>query len=213
QHLFHPGEHLKAARFTCDTAYDGVTMDRTVCLVGDYMVDVFRATSPDEHLYDLPLHGPGGVTVDASMQDAPDDWLAARGYAHLTGVRRADAPEVVRATFARDDASLLMLQVAPEGAQVIAAEDPVKSGMAPTSCVISRVRDREATWVSVLEPFADGPTATDLEVRPTDAGLQVVVTHADGSDRLAVPADLDGAVVLTRSDEAEETVAEESARP
>ena len=201
QHLFDPGERLKAARFTCDTAYDGVTMDRTVCLVGGppgsgYLVDVFSATSADEHLYDLPLHGPGAVAVDAPMEALPEGALSARGYAHLANARAAQAPELLRATFQRDETSLLMLQAPPEGAQVIAAEDPVRSGNAPTSCVISRVRGREATWVSVLEPFAGAPAITDLSVEETDDGLRVVVTHDGGADELTVPEDEGTAVVL-----------------
>ncbi len=209
QRLFHAGEQLKAARFTCDTAYDGVTMDRTVCLVGGYLVDVFRAMSADEHLYDLALHGPGEVSAQATLADAPDGWLSARGYEHLANVRRGDAPELLRATFAGEDASLRLLQAAPVGSQVIAADDPARKNEPPTSCVISRVRGTQAAWVSVLEPFAGEPSVTGVVVEPTQDGLRIVVTHTRGSDELLVPTDPAGAVTLRRVNAGGAVVAQE----
>ncbi len=210
QHLFHPGEHLNAARFTCDTAYDGVSMERGVYLVGEYLVDIFRATSADQHLYDLPLHGPGQVTVDAALQALPEGALTARGYEHLANVRACAAPELLRATFSGEEGALLMLQRPPQGAQVIAAEDPRKSG-SRTPCVISRVEGTEATWVSVLEPFADEPTVTDLSVAREGENLLVRVTHREGADELTVPTAVDRPVILRRMGQDGEGVAEEVA--
>ncbi|MFO8079475.1 MAG: heparinase II/III family protein [Armatimonadota bacterium] len=211
QHLFHAGEHLKAARFTCETAYDGVTMDRTVCLVGGYLVDIFRATSEDERLYDLALHGAGALTTNAVLAGLSDDALTARGYEHFTNARGGEAPNVVRAIFADDDASLLMLQTAPDGAQIIAADDPVKSGMAPTSCVISRVRGQDAVWVSVLEPFAESPSVEDLSVSKSGEGLLVRVTHREGADSLTLPSDPGGALRLLRQGPTGEEIASDEA--
>ena len=212
QRLFHAGELLKAARFTCDTAYDGVTMDRTLCLVGGYLVDVFRATSADEHLYDLALHAEGEVSAESALASAPDGWLTARGYEHLSDVRRGDAPGVLRATFAGEGASLRLLQVAPEGAQVIAADDPVRPNERPTSCVISRVRGSQVVWVSVLEPFAGESSVSDVAVDTLQGGLRIALTHEGGSDELVVPTEAEGAVELRRLGVDGAVVAQEAAQ-
>ncbi|MGI5819505.1 MAG: heparinase II/III domain-containing protein [Armatimonadota bacterium] len=211
QRLFHPGEHIKAARFSCDTAYEGVMMDRTVCLVGGYLVDVFRASSDQERLYDLALHGRGEVACDAPLTPAPDNWLSARGYEHLNNVRSGAAPELLRATFTGAGPSLLMLHAAPGGAEIIAADDPVRANEPPTASVISRVSAAEAAWVSVLETFEGRASVAGLSVEETGEGLVIRVAHGDGVDELTVPADPAGAVQLRRMDEdGNETAIEEA---
>jgi hypothetical protein len=106
-----------------------------------------------------------------------------------------------------------MLHAAPEGGQIIAAEDPVKGGRPPRSSVISRVNAREAVWVSVLEPFADAPSVTGLSAVQEGGGLRIQVAHADGADELIVPAALNGDVTLRRMDAGGEVTAQETARP
>lgn len=211
QRLFHPGEQMKVARFTSDTAYEGVLMDRTLVLVGGYLIDVFQASSDEEQLYDLALHGRGEFSSDTALASAPEGWLTARGYAHIEQVRRVDAPELLRATFAGAGPALSVLHSAPIGAQIITGVNPVRSGEPPTSAFISRVRADSAAWVSVLEPFDDAPAVTDLTVQRLEDGLRIVVTHAGGVDELHMPSDPGGPVELRRIDAAGAMAATETA--
>ena len=213
QHLFHAGEHFKAARFTCDTAYEGVLMDRTVALIGDYIVDVFRASSEEEQLYDLALHGRGDFSAEAALEPAPDGWLGARGYEHIEDVRRGDAPELLHAAFAGAGPSVSVLHSAPAGSQIITGVNPVRSGEPPTSAFISRTRAQNAEWVSVLEPFDDSATVSDLTLQQLEDGLRIVVTHPNGIDELTVPTDTDRAIVLQRAQADGTPILDEAAEP
>lgn len=188
-------DHLRLVRVTCDTAYAGVLMDRTLILADRYLLDVFRATSDEEHTYDLALHGVGEITTDFATEAAPQGWLSARGYSHLTGVRRSPAPDLLRARFHDADGGTLVLQRPPMGATAITAADPVRRGEAPTSVLISRCQGSAATWVTVVEPYTGAPTVTGLQVERTAEGVGITVTHAEGAERYEVADDPDGAVI------------------
>ncbi len=213
QRLFHAGERLKATRVTCDTAYEGVLMDRTLCLVGGYLLDVFRVTSAEEHTCDLALHGVGEMTADLALEPAPEGWLSARGYAHLADVRRADLAGPVRCVFADEEDALLALHVPLQEATLIAGGDPTRSGQPPTGALISRSVGQSAAWVTVLEAFADAPSVRDATVERDADALTVTVEHADGRDVFTLEHDPDGRISLRRFDTGGAALAEESAVP
>jgi len=193
---FEQGGRLKAVRATCDTIYDGVHVDRTLCLVGSYLVDVMRVTADAEHTFDLPLHGPGSVSTQAVLGAVEERPFEALGYRHLTAVRRGPVPGgLFRADFTRDGRHLLLLQVAPEGAEVILAEDPARGNDPRTSCCISRRRGKATTYVTVLQPYRSEPTVQLLSVEG-EGDLTVKVTTNVGEDVLALPEALDGEVRL-----------------
>ncbi|HOQ27408.1 MAG TPA: heparinase II/III family protein [Armatimonadota bacterium] len=195
--LFHPGNLLRAARATCDTAYPGVSMDRTLCLVGSYVLDVFRARSDAEHTYDLAFHGLGDVSTEAPLK--PAETFTATGYAHLTRVRRGvPGGSSFRADFRAGERALLLMQAQPAGAEVILAKDPDRG--TPTSCCIARRRGKNALYVTVLEPYTSAPTVRNLSVESGDSAVTVTVEHASGKDLFALENALDGRITLRRID-------------
>lgn len=209
--LFHPGTRAKVVRATCDTAYEGVTMDRTLCVVGPYVLDLFRARSDQEHTYDLALHGPGEVRSEASLALVKGP-LAARGYNHLTQVRQGQPPAgTFRADFRREKNALLLLQAHPAGGEILLARDPARG--AATSACIARRRGREAVYVTVLEPYADAPTVRALSTTQEGDRLTVVVEHANGTDTFSLADAVDGPVVIRRTGADGQPIFEENARP
>ncbi|MDG2408244.1 MAG: heparinase II/III family protein [Pirellulales bacterium] len=100
--LFEPGKRLKAFRAKTDTAYEGVTLDRTIALVDSVVVDFFRCRSANQHQYDLALHV-DGTPIKSDVKFAP--FKAERlseqlGYRFLTDLRQAStASDPVELTY------------------------------------------------------------------------------------------------------------------
>lgn len=197
--LFHSGKHLKAVRATCDTAYPGVMLDRTLCLVGPYVLDVFRVSSSTEHTLDWAFHGLGKVSSGEKLEALVKTPFTTRGYSHLTQVRRG-FPEAgtVRARFSTKGASLLLLHVQPAGGEIALAEDPARSPSSATSCFIARRRGRDAVFVSLLEPFTAEPTVRRVAASGRQGAVAVVVQYEGGEDRFTLADAVDGTVTVSR---------------
>jgi hypothetical protein len=209
--LFHSGPQLKAVRATCDTAYPGTRLDRTVCLVGPYMLDVYRATSDKEQTLDLPLHGRGKVTTGDATTALKENPFTGLGYAHFEDIRQLKPAGLVRATFTKEDRKLEVLQVAPEGSEAYLVRDPAK-GNDRTSCLLARVRGTAATFVTVLAPTRGERTVGDVATRHSNGELWVEIAHAKGTDRLFFPDRLDGSIRLERLNPGGKIVAREAAK-
>ncbi len=209
---FHAGERLKVARATCDTAYAGVTMDRTTGVIGPYVLDVFRAASNEEHVYDLAFHGTGTVASPAAATVLAENPFEARGYAHLTDVRHtALEAGTLRATFSDEDRRLNLLQVQPNGGEVILAQDPDRGS--PTSSVIARRRGAEALYITLIEPHTGEPTVASMSANTSDGASVITVEHAHGTDVVTVPIDVAGSIRLVATDGRGQTIADEVAGP
>lgn len=195
---FYSGRRLKAVRATCDTAYPGVTLDRTLCLVSPYVLDVFRVRSADAHTYDYALHVKGAASAATPLAALESNPFQARGYSHLTQVRRAaPAAGSLRVDFRDRDRSVMLLHDQPAGGEVLLAKDPKRD--MDTSAFIARRRGRHTDYVSVIEPHAGEPTVSSLVVEGGDRGMVVVVRHAGGEDRFELPASF-GEAIRFRSD-------------
>ena len=212
--LFHSGRHMKAARATCDTAYPGVGLDRTLCLVGGYVLDVFRVSSSEEHTFDWAFHGLGNVSTSAELEPVAKAPLSARGYSHLTQIRRG-SPEAgtVRARFATKRGSLQLLHLQPGVGEIILAKDPARSPSSATSCFVARRQGRNALFVSVLEPFPAQPTVRSVAMFDRDETIEVIVLREDGEDRFMLPDAVDGTVTVTWDGAFAERAAAEAVPP
>jgi hypothetical protein len=194
--LFHSGPRLKAVRATCDTAYPGTQLDRTVCLVGPYLLDVYRVTGAKEQTVDLPLHGLGEASTDSAVSALSKNPFSGLGYTHLKDIRQLTNPSgLVRAQFVDDDRKLEVLQIVPDGSEVYLARDPSK-GKDKTSCLLTRVHAASTRFVTVLSPTRGENPVQDVAARSVKGELWVEIVHRDGIDRLILPDRLDGAVRL-----------------
>lgn len=208
--LFHSGPVFKAVRATCDTAYPGVLLDRTLCLVDNYVLDVFRVSSDKAHTYDLALHGPGQVNSSASLSRLVQNPFTARGYAHLTDVRRGNVPAgLCRVDFTEGARKLSVLQLQPVEAEMILAKDPSRGDT--HSCVIDRRKGQSTVYVSVIEPHRGEPAAAEVRMQQSGETTVVTVKHRGGEDRFTLSSSLTGTVTLQRLDGRGAAVATETA--
>ena len=214
-HLFHPGERLKAVRVSCDNVYPGALLDRTLCLVDNYVLDVVRVTSGSAITIDLPYHGRGELRPASDVTAAQPIAFKTRGYAELKNPRLVDAPDApfVADFVEKDGASLRILHASGgRGAQLILATDPTRT-QTPRACLLSRRHAVSTVFVSVLEPHRGEPTVRDLKVEPTPDGLRVTVSRREGTDRFQLPQALDGSLALERLAPSGKLLATETAAP
>ncbi|MBN1676840.1 MAG: heparinase II/III family protein [Kiritimatiellae bacterium] len=213
--LFHPGERFKAVRATCDTAYPGAQLDRTVCLTGDALLDVVRVTAETNRVMDLPLHARGAVSAEGEIEELPANPFTGMGYTHFTQLRRLKvANGVVRAVFQfKDDHRVDVRQSLPNGAEVFLARDPSRDGKSgsPNSCLLARCHGRTAAFVTLLVPQRGEPAACNLAVRRSGDSLVVEVERAAGAHRFILADALDGAVRFEQLGRRGEVTAAETA--
>ena len=86
---FGSNDRFSVVRATCEGAYPGVVLGRTLLLHGNVIIDVFRVTSENEASFDFPLHLraeliglPEGISVEIPA-DTPG-YMHFKDYARLT---------------------------------------------------------------------------------------------------------------------------------
>ena len=182
---------LKAAQARNTAVYEGVTLRRTVAVVGDALVDFFEAQSAEEHQYDYVLHIDGPL-LDCSVElKAQDGALAEKpGYQHIEAVRRGASDESV-VTLWGDDSRKLRVSCAPApGTELIVAQSITTTLDRKMPMLILRRRAESAVFGSVMQVFTDaGPPAPEwlprtdgvVAVRiPTENGPALVVFNPTG---------------------------------
>jgi hypothetical protein len=192
--LFHPGERLKAFRADCDSAYDGVVIDRTVALVDSVLVDFYRCRSEDEHQYDYALHVDGKLTVSSIPLSDPQPGPLAEiyGYRHIVDLRRARiGTEPIQLTH-RDDGGardILAMTLLPTAAGELIIGNGIEGLEGERAeVVIIRQRSRNADFVSVMDPDASGLIAAALTDLPAGV-LGVELARPDGSRQIILSAE------------------------
>lgn len=91
---FYPDGDYKIVRACNDQVYPGVRLDRTVVVGRDYVLDLYRCLSPDDHRYDwafqcpAKIHTPLAIPVKRVAPFTGDG----RGYSQLRKVQRYGLP-------------------------------------------------------------------------------------------------------------------------
>lgn len=154
--VFQPEALFKAVRASSENAYEGVRLDRTVVVTGEFVLDVYRVTSNSKHQYDWSMHCPGEPLTAYST--IPLALGQRRGYRHLRDARELPtgrSPHCVRWRSAGGDSWIYLLP--PQGARIILARDPdppkacLGELVEPEQrgCLIVRARGRSALFLSM----------------------------------------------------------------
>ncbi len=200
--FFTGGPLLKAAGARNSAVYKGVTLRRTVALVGHALVDFFEATGADSHLYDYPLHIDGALKhCSARLEPQPGELAKKPGYMHITGVRRGRAHGPLVTEWS-DGTRRLRVSCAPaSGAEVIVGNGITDRLDQKMPVLILRRRAASTVFASVIQSFTvrspqrvqwlPAPEGV-LAVRvPTGRGTALVVFNPTGGpvtvDGLRVP--------------------------
>ena len=185
--FFHPGEQLKAFRARCDTAYDGVVLDRTIALIDSVIIDFFRCRSEQFHQYDYALH------IDADLSET-DIMLGekekgpvseARGYRFLNQVRRGvtDESAATLTYSAGGTGSTMRLSFFPERkTELITAEGHVDTKQKAKNVLLRRRRGTNTDFVGTISFPEKSQIVATSQIENLPAGvLGVALDCRDGS--------------------------------
>jgi hypothetical protein len=194
--FFHPGETLKAVRAETDSVYEGVTLDRTIALVGSVVVDFYRCRSEAEHQYDYALH------IDANRALA-----GGFGYRHLIdpevsaalaeqvrgGHRVAQIELTYQPTREQGGRTMHLALMSGGQAEVVTAKGyPNKAGRRRSALIVRR-NGTNVDFVSAMSFEGVGDVESVERVKGLPAGLLGVrIVRADGQSDLVISADEPG---------------------
>ena len=196
--LFQPGKRLKVVRAKTDTAYEGVTLDRTIVLVDSVVVDFFRCRSANEHQYDLALHIDGeAAKADVDFKPLAGGRLSDRlGYRVLIDVYRASIPgERVELTYRSGRSGpttrVTLLPGAP--AELIAAKGYPNQAGHRRSVLITRRKGTNVDFVTVMSIAGAGKVRDIQRLTDLPPGLLGVrIDRGAGRTDLVISAERPG---------------------
>jgi len=194
---FDPGPEVKVARARNVNVYPGVTLDRTLVLQGDMLLDVFRVVSDGEHQYDWCMHCMG--TVEQPGPGEPDDLGQARGYRHMVDAVRLKAEE--GAEFGVGRGSVRLYVPVPAGGELLMARHELSVGdhglgarddePKERTAIIARVRANSAVLVALWSFRSGGPCAARHVGGGADEDLVVDVAQDAALARWCLPVGTD----------------------
>ncbi|MBM4044389.1 MAG: hypothetical protein FJ279_04685, partial [Planctomycetes bacterium] len=158
--FIHSSPRFQIASVSCDQAYDGVTMDRTVAMIDDWAVLlVDRVRSDKEHIYDWAYHNVGTLKPGPSLVLSPRQQSlgAGEGYDMVKNVAEAATGEPWQADFGLTPDGAKGLRLSMLGVPSTQVFTGIGLGNPPTEkvpMVIVRRKAKEAVFVSLLEPFS-----------------------------------------------------------
>lgn len=164
---FHASDVLKTARARDDALYPGVTLQRTVLLIGPVVLDLFRAESREEHQYDYVLHIDGELQGQALPPRAAPLGTEA-GYQHLEEVRSTTVSDDWQGLWRGPAATLATTLLAEPGApaaettEICSARSLTNKPEAKMPLLLARRQAKSTTFVTVLDTFERTPHVTEL---------------------------------------------------
>jgi hypothetical protein len=151
----------KLASASCDRAYPGMTLRRTVRLVGHDVVDDYAvapegsSSKPGQHQFDYVLHIDGGLT-NSSLPLAQRSGKLGEicGYQHVEQKQGGAADNLLTLTFASGTKQLRLWILPTDGTptEVIIGEGLTHSPNAKMPMLILRRKAAHARFVTVIEP-------------------------------------------------------------
>ncbi len=161
-----------------DESYAGVRLRRTIHWTGRYFVDVVQVTCPQSRQIDLAWHHAGVLTFDGLA--ATDVVFTEIGYEHLSNARSSEAVQwqAVWRTAAGPGSAMWALN--PSGTTTLVCDAPYNPASETMSLILRRVRAESATFISVVEPFAESSTLTSVEWHTGDDGTINIDIQGDG---------------------------------
>ena len=174
---FEAAPRVKMMRASDRTAYEGVTLDRTVFLADGYAVDLSAAHAQDgRHRFDLCYRNFGTLSCDRPFEERDGPLGAGHGYEHLTDVRSTRTSQPWSAVWRDTPDSALKVSVlaAPE-TEVMACTSPVNAYMGEhadkiqketVDAVLMRRRGSGTVFGAVWEPYRAAPSISQITSLP-----------------------------------------------
>ena len=190
-------------RASCDSAYPGVQLDRTLVFVGGVLVDLYRVAAESPHQYDWTLYCPGAPHPSAPLETIGEVLGTENGYQHLRNPRRlrsiGNAGSALACTFAASGEGLRVTLSPDPAAEAILVDAPRcmgyrQEGQAIPGLMVRR-RGSNALFGSVLQPEADR-RAVAIETRTDSGSVSARVSLGEETYAVAVSVDPGGPLTV-----------------
>jgi len=192
---FDPLHRLVAA--SCDSAYPGLRLQRTVRLLDGWVLDDFQVLpspavrSPSAHLFDYVLHLEGAF-VESSVPLAPRSgpFGSRCGYQHVEQRQGTTVDQPTVLTFESEGKRLRLWVVPAAGpVEVILAEGLTNSPGAKAPMVIVRCQGQAARFLTLIEPVAGKNPVRSVQLQrgTGDRPPVLVLRRAQGGRRVPLP--------------------------
>lgn len=143
--------------------YEGVTLQRTVLMNDDYLIDLYDATSADAHTYDWVYRNRGNFSTTSDAFEPIDALAGENGYEYLTGLNSAELDSDLQADWrVSSDAHVRATLLAEPDTTFITARGPIAARKGdeiagqPIPMVISRRQGITQTqFASIIQPYSD----------------------------------------------------------
>ena len=160
----------------------GVDHTRAVVLVDGLVVLIDRVTSADSHTYDWVYHNFGEVALNDGWSGTALTEPLARtaNYENLVDPQRLKGPggNLLLTWTVDEKARLNLWQVVGGSSETYLATTGLNNQQtkvipAPTPSLLHRQTGKTAVWLTVLEPWTEGPTVSRIEA-VGDAGIRIL---------------------------------------
>ncbi len=178
------------------TEYAGVKLTRTLLQAGSYFIDLFDAAAPEAHIYDLPLHGFGGVKVSGlALEPQPIDFFGNKpgipGYDQLTEISLGTTGNSWQGLFTDKGKNMSVMALGEPGTEVFSMMTPPIGGFykqmvteqVPMPMLMSRRNTKATRFASLVEAYAGVPAGRAfIQGKTPDT---YIVRRADGDDHIS----------------------------
>ncbi len=152
------------ATASVDTAYDGVTLRRTVALSDNWLLDIYEVESDVEHTYDWVWHGRGDFAT--GLANAPADMQFTQpSYSFLSNLRKGDGSKDWRATWKLEGGTVHGLFRGASDRDVILCDAPDNPRTDILHSIILRDKANKSVFVSLFstKPMGWKDLPTELQ--------------------------------------------------
>jgi len=181
------------------TEYHGVKLTRTLIQVSDlsgsFFIDLFDASSPDVHTYDLPLHSYGHLSIEGlKLEPQPVDLFGNKpgipGYDQLTSIGLCSTDSAFHGDFRDGNERLTFHVIGEPGTTVLSALTPPIGGFykqsapdkAPFPVLITRRVARSTRFATLISVAGSGNPVRSF--RKGDTPNMYVVEREGGRDEV-----------------------------
>ena len=175
---FVPNGAAQITQMRNDTLYPGVSLQRTVLLNADYLIDLYNASSDDVHTYDWVYHNRGKLSTTSDQFAPVDEVWGVDGYQYLMEAESAEidtdlqadwevAPRIhVRATLLGEPDTTYITARGPIASRV--GDEIAWRGI---PMVISRREETTSTqFASIIQPYSN--SAETLQISDVSINSQ-----------------------------------------
>ena len=160
--------------------YPGVTLQRTLLLNDDYLIDLYAATSDDVHTYDWVYHNKGSLAPPSDAFESLDKVSGIDGYDYLSNAQSAQLDGDLQAEWQlvedKEGKHVQLWMLGEPGTTYFTANGPIAArrgdeiAAEPVPLLISRREGvTETQFVSLIQPYGESADPLQISHVATDS--------------------------------------------